>query len=320
MSSNISVRGVEGSRWIVDDFITESVEMRGEEGIIHLGGRYEGYKMKVNMKNGKKEGRGVVMREGNRVWLIMEFENDIVEGEVIEMNERGNVVMRGRMKGGKENGWWMRYDERGEEKERVLFEEGRVCLSLKKSDRMKGCYDELNEEGEVIGSGNYDKEVMVRDGLWYEMRDGKVSRECLFKKGVMERVIREVRGNEMIEYDDRGIRCYEGGFDKKGDVYVRSGEGKEYGSDGESIVFVGMFERGERNGEGTLYKEGFPSYIGGWKNGLRDGNGKEYGSGMSVIREGKWIDGISEEELMIDRKNNTKKGMLFIVIGCVFGL
>ena len=108
MSSNISIRGVEGSKWIVDDFITESVEMSGEEGIIHLGGRYEGYKMKVNMKNGKKEGRGVVMREGNRVWLIMEFENDIVEGEVIEMNERGNVVMRGRMKEGKENGWWMR--------------------------------------------------------------------------------------------------------------------------------------------------------------------------------------------------------------------
>ena len=42
-----------------------------------------------------------------------------------------------------------------------------MCLRLRKNYRLREWYDELNEVGQVIGSGFYN-EAMVRDGLWYE--------------------------------------------------------------------------------------------------------------------------------------------------------
>ena len=57
---------------------------------------------------------------------------------------------------------------------------------------------------------------------------------------------------------------------------MRNGEGTEYMSDGEFALYVGHFDNGMRSGEGTLYCDGYPEYIGEWKKGKKGWKGKEY--------------------------------------------
>ena len=73
--------------------------------------------------------------------------------------------------------------------------------------------------------------------------------------------------------------------------YVRNGEGSEFTSDGVSALYVGHYEKGVRSGEGTLYADGYPQYIGEWKNGLKNGMGKEYDKNGKVVKEGVWTNG-----------------------------
>jgi len=73
----------------------------------------------------------------------------------------------------------------------------------------------------------------------------------------------------MIEYDKKGMRVYEGGFERdmmKG--FVRRGKGTEYRSDGKSVLYVGH-----------------------WRNGHRHGYGEELNEKGEVIRRGRWKDG-----------------------------
>ncbi|KNB43313.1 hypothetical protein JH06_5569 [Blastocystis sp. subtype 4] len=96
----------------------------------------------------------------------------------------------------------------------------------------------------------------------------------------------------MIEYDVNGMRVYEGGFE--GDMmkgFVREGEGKEYGNDGKSALYVGGWKNGLREGYGSEFKGYSALYVGEWKNGMRDGKGKELNENEEVIRSGKWIKG-----------------------------
>ena len=73
--------------------------------------------------------------------------------------------------------------------------------------------------------------------------------------------------------------------------YVREGEGTEYQSDEKRALYLGGFKNGKRDGFGTEFKGFGPLYIGGWKNGLRHGKGKEYDESENVIIDGEWIDG-----------------------------
>ena len=75
--------------------------------------------------------------------------------------------------------------------------------------------------------------VEMKNGKCFEYEGGRLVRECEYKNGVMMRVLREWKGDLMIEYDKKGMRVYEGGFErnpKKG--FVRRGKGIEYRSDG----------------------------------------------------------------------------------------
>ena len=93
----------------------------------------------------------------------------------------------------------------------------------------------------------------------------------------------------MIEYDVNGMRVYEGGFE--GDMmkgFVREGEGTEYGINGKSALYVGGWKNGKREGYGSEFKGLNPVYIGEWKNGMKHGIGKELNE-KEVVRKGRWI-------------------------------
>ena len=156
-------------------------------------------------------------------------------------------------------------------------------------EEMKGFFKEMN--GDLLSVSEYDDEWM-KNGKCFEYEGGRMVRECEYKNGVMMRVLREWKGECMIEYDVNGMRVYEGGFE--GDMmkgFVREGEGCEFGIDGESALYYGGWKNGLRDGYGSEFKGLNPVYIGEWKNGMKHGSGEELNENEEVVRRGKWIEG-----------------------------
>ena len=149
--------------------------------------------------------------------------------------------------------------------------------------------------GDLLSVSEYD-DNWLKNGTCFEYEDEIVVRECEYEKGRMTGVLREWKGEVMIEYDVNGTRIYEGGFEGyvvKG--FVREGKGKEFEIDGKSALYVGRWKNGLRDGYGSEFKDCFPVYIGEWKNGMRDGirdgMGKELNKNGEVVRSGRWVRG-----------------------------
>ena len=293
--SNINIRNSSSCLEFLGDYAMESVELKnGDElngkAIMRLLIDGERYEMSVNMKNGKKEGVGEILREDGTLFMRMTFVNDECEGELIKKNEYGSIVLKGRMEKGKEVGMWIEYDDYGNEIWRGFYRNGEKDLSLKEYEGMSGLWREVNERGELLSVSEYD-DGLLKNGKCFEYEGGRLVRECEYKNGVMMRVLREWKGECMIEYDDNGMRVYEGGFEGDMKGFVREGEGKEYGDDGKSALYVGGWKNGKREGYGSEFKGYSAAYIGEWKNGLRHGAGKELNENGEVIRSGRWIEG-----------------------------
>ncbi|KNB41447.1 hypothetical protein JH06_5418 [Blastocystis sp. subtype 4] len=79
--------------------------------------------------------------------------------------------------------------------------------------------------------------------------------------------------------------------------FVREGRGKEFGIDGKRVLYVGEWKKGLRDGYGSEIKGYCPVYIGEWKNGLRHGTGRELNENGTVMRKGRWIEGVYEDAI-----------------------
>ena len=284
------------------DYKIKSVEVKkGDEligdAIIGLLIENEEYELRVSMKEGKKEGIGLIVREDGTPFIRMMFVNDECEGEVTKMNEYYGTVLKGRVSKGKEVGIWIEYDDDGNEIWRGLYRNGKRYSILKEEEGMKGFYSEMSVNGDLLNVSEYDDEWR-KNGKCFEYEGGRMVRECEYKNGVMIQVLREWKGECMIEYDDNGMRVYEGGFE--GDMmkgFVREGRGKEFGIDGKRVLYVGEWKKGLRDGYGSEIKGYCPVYIGEWKNGLRHGTGRELNENGTVMRKGRWIEGVYEDAI-----------------------
>ena len=272
------------------------------------------YDMRVPMTRGRKSGIGLLLREDGTLFMRMMFVNDECEGEVTKRDEYGNIVLRGEVKRGKEVGMWIEYDNDENEIWRGFYRNGKRYSILTKHKGMKGFFKEKNENGELLSVSEYDDEWM-KNGKCFEYEGGRMVRECEYKNGVMMRVLREWKGECMIEYDVNGMRVYEGRFE--GDMmkgFAREGKGKEYGTDGKSALYVGGWKNGKREGYGSEFKGRNPVYIGEWKNGMRHGTGKELNENGEVIRSGRWNkDGI--ESVLSEFDIDCLKGVERLEIG-----
>ena len=240
--------------------------------------------------------------ENGRVKSECEYENGIKTRTIREFTDRR--LMRVYLRNGKKayEGVWY----------------GDVVNGFSRYPRMlgmKGFYSEINRRGEVLSVSEYDEYGLLKNGRCFEYERGRVKRECVYENGRVMRVLREWTEDLMVEYDDNGMKVYEGGFEGeivkgfvrggKGTEYgnngkklyfgdwrngYRDGEGTEYGSDGESALYVGSWENGTRYGFGSEFC-GYCLYTGEWKNGMRHGIGKEMNEKGEVIYDGEWMDG-----------------------------
>ena len=77
-------------------------------------------------------------------------------------------------------------------------------------------------------------------------------------------------------------------FSGKNVIYEPKGIGKEYNGFDDKLRFEGEYKNGQRNGKGKEYGRGSLEFEGKYKNGKRNGKGKEYFMGP-LIFEGEYL-------------------------------
>ena len=84
------------------------------------------------------------------------------------------------------------------------------------------------------------------------------------------------------------VTWWENGVEKYTRLVFSGDEATEYASDGITVVYVGHIRNNRREGEGTEYRDGVPSYVGQWHNGVPHGEGSLLNEFGDVICEGEW--------------------------------
>ena len=69
----------------------------------HFDGKYEDCEMRVKVVNGKREGKAIMWKGGER-YLIVTYRNGVVDGRVERMDGEGDVELRGVLVKGVESG------------------------------------------------------------------------------------------------------------------------------------------------------------------------------------------------------------------------
>ena len=217
MNSNITTFDSFPIHSYLHDFTVKSIDSvnggdsRDGPVVIHYSGQYSGYKMKVNMRNGKKEGNAVILRDNGTVFMKLQFANDLANGEVIRKSEYGRIVLRGELKDGVEFGIFKEFNESQEVIWMGFYQDGRRYSSVSERKEMKGFYNEYSTTGELLSVSQYDKDLRLKHGHCYEFVMGFIKNECVYEKGMKKRVIREfVAGGLMRLFDDNGKKVYEG--------------------------------------------------------------------------------------------------------------
>ena len=237
---------------------------------IPYGDQQSGLRLQFTVVNGKEEGLGQILRKDDSIYMTVNYVNGVKEGEVVKYNEKGSVIMRGNMKNGEEVGLYREFDDNGELVWLGHYKDGKRYSELKKSDKKEGYYEERTMDGSVLSVSKYDEERMEKDGISYEFKNGKLEHVYEYSKGRVTRVLMELKGKEMCEYDENGRKRYEGGYGGSVESgIVREGVGKEY-DEKEAAIYVGGWHEGKRNGYGTEYENGVGKYNGMWKDGKMD--------------------------------------------------
>ena len=252
IGANIELRGKECEKGYLDDYEFESIEMnkgvdsKNGGAIVHYKKNGKEYSLEVELVNGLKEGKGRLFDSKHVVIGNLEFVNDELNGECVIRNDKYVVVFRGMMKNGVKEGECHEYDEEGKEVFYGIIKDGRRIPLLSEVKERKGLYREYDSDGCLLSVSEYDSDRCNKNGVCYVIEGGVIKKECVMENGREVRVLREMEGERMIEYDDRGNKRYEGGW--IGDWIEgvkRNGRGKEYNDKGE-VIYEGEFDRGDR--------------------------------------------------------------------------
>ena len=295
IGNNIELSVLKSEERYLDDYELESIEMKkGEEGengeaIVHYNKNGKEFNLEVRLMNGKKEGKGRLFDSDHVLIANLMFVNDELNGECVIRNERYVVVFRGMMKNGVKEGECHEYDEEGKEIWYGMIKEGKRIPLLSEVKEKSGLYCEYNEEGCLLSVSEYDSDGYKKNGMCYVIEGGMIKRVCMMLNGNEVRVLFEMEGDRMIEYDERGNKRYEGGW--SGDWIEgvkRDGNGKEYDDKGD-VIYEGEWKRGERcvvlmkvkkgKMKGMIEekkRDGELLSVGKYKKGMKDGRCFEY--------------------------------------------
>lgn len=174
---------------------TIELPINGDDGncVVHYEGDYSDYVMKVNLVNGKREGKATIWN-GEKPIVHLEYKNGELNGLMEVMDESGEVRLRGRLVNGKEKGIfceyccsiivWMGYYRNG----------GRYSV-LRKSLHMNGYYEERSvRDGRLLSIARYDAGMNEKNGYCIECKKGQLT-VWIYENGMRKAITNDGRGS-----------------------------------------------------------------------------------------------------------------------------
>ena len=211
----------------------------------------------INKDTGEKEGMSVKYNEGklSDVCQIKDGKEKAYNGFIkifIDHKERwfeGNIVR------GTPNGYCEIYDTEGNFTFKGLVD-GRRVLTVKKMFGKGGYQKEYDRKEQLANICKRDKKYRFQGICYHFDSNGKISEIIEWSDGEEIDVLAKFNGHIMTEYKNK-VKVYEGEYIQKSDFeYVPNGLGKEFDSDGETVIYEGYYHMGKRHGLGKLYQGG----------------------------------------------------------------
>ena len=184
----------------------------------------------------------------------------------------------------------------------------------------------IGDKLEYEGGWSMKENEYVRNGVGYVATSSSQFQKVVYNQGQEQQVMIEVKGDEMIEYDENHKIVYKGGYEKG---CIRKGEGFVYSYENNSLkriskcidgqvsfvwkvldgnkmkelnengicLYYGEYKEEElifyREGEGDEFdNNAMLIYSGRWKHDKREGSGCYY-KNRFLVYEGEWKDGLA---------------------------
>ena len=219
----------------------------------------------VNKDTGEKEGMSVKYKEGEflNIRQIKDGKETEYRGFIKFYIEFKNAWFEGNIDRGAPNGYCEIYDTDGKYIFKGLMSDGRV-LTVKKMFGKGGYQKEYDYDEHLVNICKRDENYRF-DGICYHFDRKEMIREIIeWSEGEVIDALAEFDGHIMTEYENK-VKVYEGEYIQKSDFeYVPNGLGKEFDSDGETVIYEGYYHMGKRHGLGKLYQGGELVYDDQW--------------------------------------------------------
>ena len=197
---------------------------------------FTGYTLIAGLSAEEKiDGVGLLRDADGIVVADLHFVNGNLNGPCKLFTKRGRIFFEGFI----ENGF--RVAGREGEKGDFFFgfyKDGKRYHRLTPlTGKMKGFYNETDvHTGELLFIIQIN-EVYKKNGICYALRDGEVYQASIYENGEEKRILKELNGDTMKEYDDDKYLRYEGSYINKIEKgYPRTGKGKLFDDAGRVII------------------------------------------------------------------------------------
>lgn len=293
--SNINHLLKREKKGFLSDMVVGSTQMEdvslplNGKGTIYYTGSYDGYYLKAVWEDGKREGEAYLYSNEDVICAELTFRDDEVTGPCILYSKNYKVCFSGTMDRGVKHGIGREFDDNGNVLFTGVFDAGVKAAVLLPVDYMPGFLEERSiQENQTISIAQYDDAVTAKNGLCYEFLNDRILAVWEYVNNERCTVHCEFNGRIMTKYDEDGCVRYIGTFeDKIENDYPRSGEGREFASNGTTLVYRGEFVHDKRSGYGLSFQDGHCLYDGSWQNGFPNGYGVYYSS-STILYQGEW--------------------------------
>ena len=238
---------------IADQFPIKSFSEISGNMIVEVGPPHEGYTIETTVINKKINGKSKIISPDKVMIASLVFVDGVACGPCKLYDEMGILYFKGYLENGLRQGRGTEYDENRKKVFDGFYENGKK-RKIVPMDNHKQYWIEYDENDDIINIGQRDEYGQLEGKCYFYRNNGEITRISKWDEGKELNVIKEFIGNKMIEYK-KGVRFYEGCYRDSFDLdYFYEGEGKEFGADGQTLMFHGNYYKGKRHGKGLVYK------------------------------------------------------------------
>ena len=141
MSSNITTLSGLLDGGVLNGFVETDIEKPADgmngDCIVHFGGKFEKCVLRVKLRDGKREGEGMITNDGVP-FMLVEYHDGLLTGRVLRWNTYGQLILEGHARNGLEVGLFVEYDRSEKVAWRGYYRNGKRYSEVVENGRVKG--------------------------------------------------------------------------------------------------------------------------------------------------------------------------------------